>query len=113
MPSKPVGLEKRTIPDAHFNSSSTSNSSTSAYLARLNELRDIGSWCSSGATASEWLQVFLGQQYTLTHIALQGIGGGYDVTALTVMYEKTKAGESWKTYSKLVNGTESPKVMLA
>ena len=75
-------------------------------------MRDARAWCSSGATASEWLQVSLGKEYTLTHVALQGIGGGYDVTALSVKYEKTQEGENWITYSKLVDGSETAKVIL-
>lgn len=111
VPSTPVGLEKQSIPDGNFDSSSVLNATTSPHLARLNELRDSRAWCSSGATASEWLQVSLGKQYTLTHIALQGVGGGYDVTALTVKYEKTQEGENWITYSKLVDDSETSKVM--
>lgn len=112
MPSTPVGLEKQSIPDGNFDSSSVLNATTSPHLARLNELRDSRAWCSSGANASEWLEVFLGKQYTLTHVALQGVGGGYDVTALTVKYEKTHEGQNWITYSKLVDGSETSKVML-
>ena len=113
MPSTPVGLEKQSIPDDKFSSSSVSNDTTSPHFARLNELRGSRAWCSSGATASEWLQVSLGKEYTLTHLALQGVGGGYDVTALTVKYEKTKDGEDWLTYRKLVDGSETSKVMLS
>jgi len=113
VPSTPLGLENQAIPDGNFNSSSVSNATTGPHLARLNELRDSLAWCSSGATANEWLQVFLGKQYTLTYIALQGIGGGYDVTALTVKYEQTQDGLNWITYSKLADGSETSKVMLS
>lgn len=111
MPSTPVGIEEGTILDDYLTSSSVLDGSTGAHLARLNEVREFGSWCTSGPTANEWLQVFLGKQYTLTHIALQRISGGYDVTALTLKYEKTKEGVNWMTYSKLINGTETAKVI--
>ena len=112
MPSTPVGLETQSIPDGNFDSSSVSSATTSPYFARLNELRGAQAWCSNGSTASEWLEVSLGKQYTLTHIALQGVGGAFDVTALTVKYEKTRDGTNWVTYSKLVDGRETSKVML-
>ena len=112
MPSTPVGLEEHLIPDDNFYSSSVLDANALPHLARLNEMRYPLGWCSSGATASEWLRVSLDKQYTLTHIALQSvIGGGHDVTALTVKFEKTQEGENWMTYSKLVDGTETSKVM--
>lgn len=112
VPSKPVGLENGTIPDEDF-SSSSNGIGIQAYLARLNELHHDGHWCSEGTLPSEWLQVFLGKQYTLTHIALQGIGGDKDVTTFKVKYEKTKAGTNWITYSKSIDGNVIDKVMFA
>ncbi|KAJ7367399.1 hypothetical protein OS493_040668, partial [Desmophyllum pertusum] len=110
VPSKPVGLENGTIPDEDF-SSSSNGIGIQAYLARLNELHHDGHWCSEGTLPSEWLQVFLGKQYTLTHIALQGIGGDKDVTTFKVKYEKTKAGTNWITYSKSIDGNVIDKVL--
>ena len=108
VPSTPVGLENQTILDNHLRNSSQFNSSTGPHLARLNEERDSKAWCTSGV--NQWLEVFLGKQHTLTHIALQAIGGGQDVSSLIVQYEKTKEGSSWITYSKVVDGTPFLKV---
>ena len=103
-----MGLENQTIPDNHLSSSSQVNSSTVPHLARLNEQRDLKAWCTNGA--NQWLEVFLGKQYTLTHIALQAIGGGQDVSSLIVKYEKTKEGNNWIIYKKTIDGTSFPKV---
>ena len=56
--------------------------------------------------------MFLGKQYTLTHVALQSIGGGVDVSELKVQYEKTEDGTKWTNYSKEIDGKEIPKVCL-
>ena len=56
--------------------------------------------------------MFLGKQYTLTHVALQLIGGGVDVSELKVQYEKTENGTKWKNFSKKIDGKEIPKVCL-
>ena len=104
-----MGLEKRTVEDADISSSSVNGSYLAKY-ARLNEARAPGAWCSSAADASAWLQVLLGKQYTLTHIAIQGVNGN-DVRAMNVKYEKTRDGENWKTYSKSLGGNSTAKVL--
>ena len=109
MPSKPVGLENRVIEDGDISSSSMLDSHLAKY-ARLNEARAPGSWCSSPTDANSWLQIFLGKQYTLTHIALQGVNDS-DVKAITVKYEKTQDGANWMTYSKSVGANSFPKVV--
>ena len=109
MPSKPVGLENRIIEDGDISSSSMLDSHLAKY-ARLNEARAPGSWCSSPTDANSWLQIFLGKQYTLTHIALQGVNDS-DVKAITVKYEKTQDGANWMTYSKSVGANSFPKVV--
>ncbi|PFX18451.1 Fibroleukin, partial [Stylophora pistillata] len=109
VPSTPLGLENQILPDNYLSNSSQLNSSSGPHLARLNEQRDSKAWCSAGP--NEWLQVFLGKQYTLTHMALQSIGGGVDVTELKVQYEKTRDGIKWKYYSKEIDGKEMLKVL--
>ena len=104
-----MGLEKRTVEDADISSSSATGSYLAKY-ARLNEARAPGAWCSNAADASAWLQVLLGKQYTLTHIAIQGVNGN-DVRATTVKYEKTRDGENWTTYSKSLGGNSTAKVL--
>ena len=110
VPSTPLGLENQILPDKYLSSSSQLNNSTGPYLARLKEQRDSKAWCSTGP--NEWLEVFLGKQYTLTHVALQSIGGGVDVSELKVQYEKTKDGTNWTKYSKEIDGKEISKVCL-
>ena len=110
VPSTPLGLQNQILPDRYLSSSSQLNNSTGPYLARLNEQRDSKAWCSTGP--NEWLEVFLGKQYTLTHVALQSIGGGVDVSELKVQYEKTKDGTNWTKYSKEIDGKEISKVCL-
>lgn len=110
VPSTPLGLQNQILPDKYLSSSSQLNNSTGPYLARLNEQRDSKAWCSTGP--NEWLEVFLGKQYTLTHVALQSIGGGVDVSELKVQYEKTKDGTNWTKYSKEIDGKEISKVCL-
>ncbi|RMX52838.1 hypothetical protein pdam_00011325, partial [Pocillopora damicornis] len=102
-------LENQRLPDKYLSSSSQLNNSTGPYLARLKEQRDSKAWCSTGP--NEWLEVFLGKQYTLTHVALQSIGGGVDVSELKVQYEKTKDGTNWTKYSKEIDGKEISKVL--
>ena len=109
VPSKPVGLEKGTVEDADISSSSVNGLYLAKY-ARLNEARTPGAWCSNAADASAWLQVLLGKQYTLTHIAIQGVNGN-DVRAMTVKYEKTRDGEHWTTYGKSLGGNSNAKVL--
>ncbi|CAH3161623.1 unnamed protein product, partial [Pocillopora meandrina] len=83
VPSTPLGLENQTLPYNHLG-------------------------CSTGP--NEWLEVFLGKQYTLTHVALQLIGGGVDVSELKIQYEKTENGTKWTNFSKKIDGKEIPKV---
>ena len=104
VPSAPVGIESGIIENAQLTSSSTINHLTPAHSARLNSEQ---SWCSSTADPNSWLQVFLGKQYTLTHIALQG-----GVETVIVKYERTEGEVNWITYSKSVYGTSIPKVVL-
>ena len=107
MPSEAVGIESRVIGDSDISSSSVLNQHFAEH-ARLNELGEF--WCSNNTDASSWLQVFLGRQYTLTHIAIQGINE-FDVRAMTVKYEKTQDGENWTTYSKSFGGNVNAKVV--
>ena len=109
VPSTPVGLESFKIQDSQITSSSDDGTRLAKY-ARLNEARSPGSWCTSNTAANSWLQVFLGKQYTLTHIALQGVNN-YDVKSMTVKYENTKDGGNWTTYSKSVGGSSIAKVV--
>ena len=48
----------------------------------------------------------------MTHVALQLIGGGVDVSELKVQYEKTENGTKWTNFSKKIDGKEIPKVCL-
>lgn len=107
VPSKAVGIESRVIGDSDISSSSVLNQHFADH-ARLNELGEF--WCSNTTDVSSWLQVFLGRQYTLTHIAIQGINE-FDVRAMTVKYEKTRDGENWITYSKHLGGNVNAKVV--
>lgn len=111
MASEPVGLENGAITQVQLNSSTTLSSITPASQSRLN---GPYTWCSALGDPNSWLQVSLGKQYTLTHVAIQGTSGGSGASAnverLTVKYEKTEAGENWATYSKLVDGVSFPKV---
>lgn len=109
MPSLPVGLENRIVEDGDISNSSMLDAHLAKY-ARLNEARGLGSWCSSPTDANSWLQIFLGKQYTLTHVALQGVNDN-DVKAMTVKYEKTQDGENWMTYSKSAGASSFPKVV--
>lgn len=112
MPHKPVGLENGTITDVQLNSSTTLNGNVFAHHARLNA---ESIWCSVVGDPNSWLQVLLGKQYTLTHVAIQQTYGrnsaSFNIESLTVRYEKTEAGENWITYSKVVNGTSFAKVL--
>ena len=48
----------------------------------------------------------------MTHVALQLIGGGVDVSELKIQYEKTENGTKWTNFSKKIDGKEIPKVCL-
>lgn len=113
MPSKPVGIEDGAITDVQLDSSTVLGSLTPATQSRLNGQH---SWCSALRDPNSWLQVSLGKQYTLTHVAIQGTSGGSgasaNVESLTVKYEKTEAGENWATYNKIVDGVSFPKVYI-
>lgn len=112
VPHKPVGFENGAITNAQMNSSTTLNLIIFAHHARLNAL---SIWCSAVGDPNSWLQVLLGKQYTLTHVAIQLTSGGdsasFNVESLTVRYEKTETGENWITYSKVVNGKSFSKVL--
>ena len=112
VPHKPVGIENGAITDVQLSSSTTLNGNIFALHARLNAL---SIWCSEAGDPNSWLQVLLGKQYTLTHVAIQqtfdGDSASFNVESLTVRYEKTEAGENWITYSKVVNGTSFSKVL--
>ena len=112
VPHKPVGIENGAITDVQLSSSTTLNGNIFALHARLNAL---SIWCSEAGDPNSWLQVLLGKQYTLTHVAIQqtfdGDRASFNVESLTVRYEKTEAGENWITYSKVVNGTSFSKVL--
>ena len=110
VPSTPLGLENQILSDNYLSNPSQLNSSTGPYLVRLNEQHDSKAWRSTGS--SKWLDVFLGKQNTLTHVALQSIGGGVDVSELKVQSEKNKDGTKWISYIKEIDGKEIPKVCL-
>ena len=110
VPFTPLGLENQILSDNYLSNPSQLNSSTGPYLVRLNEQHDSKAWRLTGS--SKWLDVFSGKQNTLTHVALQSIGGGVDVSELKVQSEKTKDGTKWISYIKEIDGKEIPKVCL-
>ena len=96
---KALGMERGKITDAQLTASSVYNSLHGATNARLNFVKNSGSWSSKRNDLKQWLQVDFKYSATITDILTQGRGRlDQWVRSYTVSYSSD--GGAFKPYQK-------------
>ena len=92
--------DRKKIPDARMTASSLHSDVTfRSYFGRLNDMGSSGyrAWCpSSVSDRSDFLQIDMGEEYTVCAVATQGDSGG-DYTKSYKLKFSTD-GSTWLTY---------------
>ncbi|XP_035689932.1 CUB domain-containing protein 2-like isoform X2 [Branchiostoma floridae] len=97
----PLGMQSGAIPDGSITASSTYDSDTVPYLARL---YGRGGWESEDSNLGDWLQVDLGEIKKVTGTITQGVSSG-EYWVKSYKLQHSTDGASWTTYANS-EGTE-------
>ena len=101
----PLGMESGHLPDSAISASTYYDTNHIPQFSRLNKIPasgKAGAWCTRTNNGNEWLQVYFGQETTVTKVATQGrYDGDHRVTSYSLSYSTD--GSHWAWY-RLVDG---------